>query len=190
MYLEGSDALDERWTRSPVSFPSSSPHLTCLPWKPISGCSHGAKPLTCRPDRGHCNIPAEWLDWLPHWWVTSEFWEMLWPFEPGQQHPLNLHFGRVRSLEAFLAFVLLEVSTWLFPAPRVPGAEIRRQNTLPALHPPQMKVILQTRGLCPGKVRGHLDSPGESTYSGRWPCLRHVLGSCCPAPRAPGVLGQ
>ena len=66
--------------------------------------------------------------------MTSEFWEMFWPFEPGQHHPLNLHFGRVRSLEAFLAFVLLEVSTWLFPAPRVPGAEIRRQNTLPALH--------------------------------------------------------
>lgn len=153
-------------------FPSSSPHLTHLPWKPISGRSHGAKPMTYKPDRGHCNIPAEWLDWLPHWWVTSEFWEMLWPFEPGQHHPCTLHSGQVRSLEAFLAFLLLEVSTWLFSAPRVPGAEIRRQNTLPALHPPQMKVTLQTQGLCPEKVQGPLDSPLEKA-------LTRVGGSVC-----------
>lgn len=185
MYPEGSDALDERWTRSPVSVskfisppdpPPLEAHLRVQP--------RGR--TTDLQTRGHCNILAEWLDWLPHWWVTSEFGEMLWTFEPGQHHPCHLHFSRVRSLEAFLVFVLLEVSTWLFPAPRVPGAEIRRQNALPALHTPRMKVILQTGGLCLRKVRGHLDSLPEKALI----CLCHVPGSHCPAPWVPGVLGQ
>lgn len=71
---------------------------------------------------------------------------------PEQQHPGLLHFSWVRSLEALPAFLLLQVPTWLFPAPREPGTEIMRQNTSPALHIPQMKVILQTSGSWLGKV--------------------------------------
>lgn len=38
-------------------------------------------------------------------------------FLTGQPHPRSLHFSRLRSLEASLASILLEVPTWLFPAP-------------------------------------------------------------------------
>lgn len=38
---------------------------------------------------------------------------------------------------------------------------ISSQYASPALHFPQMKVILQTRGRCLGRVQGHLDSVSE-----------------------------
>lgn len=40
---------------------------------------------------------------------------------------------------------------------------ISRQNASPALHFPQMKVILQTSGRCLGRAQGHLDSVSEKT---------------------------
>lgn len=63
------------------------------------------------------------------------------------------------------------------------STKINWQNAAPALHSPQMKVILQTSGRCLGKVQGHLDSLLQKMLplEGGLVCVKSQ-NSCCPAP--------
>lgn len=71
---------------------------------------------------------------------------------------------------------------WLLRAPgRLPCSQREgRRCASPARSP-------WTAGSVPAKVQPLGSLPGHM-LTGRWPCPRHVQGSCCPAPRRPAFL--